>query len=149
MSLPSNRFSRTRAPALWCVPVLLALSGCGDAGPDCSAPDIRNSVVRSVADDKNNALLRFAVENSDAVAQLVSRATAEAEKSAILEKAKQDAVYSLDNTIAVNSRSARAASCTGLLSIRVGDTTVQKDVDFNVEQTTDGKTSVSVKPFLF
>jgi hypothetical protein len=37
-----------------------------------------------------------------------------------------------------------------LLSVTVGgDTTAQKEVDFKVEQTKDGATSVSVSPFLF
>ena len=39
--------------------------------------------------------------------------------------------------------------CTGLLYVRVGDTTVQKEIDFRVEQVADGKISVSVTPFQF
>jgi hypothetical protein len=35
------------------------------------------------------------------------------------------------------------------MSVRVGDTTAQKEVEFKVEQTADGKTSVSVTPFAF
>ena len=144
-----NPFRKRWPLALWCFPVLLSLSGCGEAGPECGSLDARNSVIKLVTDDRNNRLLNFAVENSDAVAEMLSRANAEAEKSAIREKAKQDATYSLDDTIVSNSRTARAASCTGLLYVRVGDTTAQKEVEFKVEQTADGKTSVSVKPFLF
>jgi hypothetical protein len=33
--------------------------------------------------------------------------------------------------------------------VTVGDTIAQKQVDFKVELTTDGKMSVSVDPFLF
>ncbi len=106
-------------------------------------------MIRSVADNQNNPLVNFAVENSDSVAALVKNARADAEKSAITAKARQDAVYSLDDTVVSNSRTARAASCTGLLYVRVGDTTAQKDVEYKVEQTADGKTSVSVKPFVF
>jgi hypothetical protein len=80
---------------------------------------------------------------------MVGHAKAEAEKSAIREKAKQAAVYTLDDTIVMNSRTARAVTCTGLLYVKVEDATVQKDVEFKVEQMADGKTSVSVKPFLF
>lgn len=144
-----NLFRKQQPSVLWCFPVLLLLSGCGEAGPECSSSDARNSVIKSVADDKNNPLVNFVVENSDSVAEMLSHAKAEAEKSAIREKAKQGAIYSLDDTIVSNSRSARAATCTGLLNVTVGDTTAQKEVEFKVEQTADGKTSVSVKPFLF
>lgn len=142
-------FRKERPSVLWCFPLLLLLSGCGDVGPECGTPDARNSVVKSVEANTNNALLNFAVDNSDAVAELLSHAKAETEKIAIRDKAKQGAIYSLDDTIVVNSRSPGAATCTGLLYIRVGDTTVEKEVEYRVEQATDGSTSVSVKPFLF
>jgi hypothetical protein len=144
-----NLFRKQRPSALWCFPALLLLTGCGEAGPDCGSLGVRNSVLSIIADDKNNRLVNFAAENSDSVAEVLSHANAEAEKSAILEKAKQGAIYTLDDTIVVNSATARAATCTGLLSVRVGDTTAQKEVEFKVEQTADGKISVSVKPFLF
>lgn len=149
MGRPVNLFGKQHPSILWCFPAVLLLSGCGDVGPDCGAPDARNSVIKSIADDRNNRLVNFAVDNSDAVAELLSHAKADAEKSAIRDKAKQDAVYSLDDTIVVNSKSKEAAMCTGLLSLRIGDMTVQKEVDFRVEQAADGKTSVSVKPFQF
>lgn len=127
-------------------------------GPDCGAQDVRHSVVRIVSDDRNNRLLNFAVENSDAVAEWERNSAGartrgvtdpEAEKRAVWEKAKQEAVYTLDETITVNSRNQAAASCTGLLYVRIGDTTVEKSVEFRVEQAADGKMSVSVKPFSF
>ena len=149
VGISMNLFGKQQPSVLWCFPILLLLSGCGDVGPDCGSPDARNSVVKSVADNENNPLINFAIENSDSVAELLSKAKADAEKSAIREKAKQDAVYSLDDTIVSNSRTARAASCTGLLYVRIGDTTAQKEVEYRVEQTADGKTSVSVKPFQF
>ena len=144
-----NLFRKKQPSVLWCFPVLLLLSGCGEAGPDCGAADVRNSVIKSVADDRNNPLLDFAVKNSDSVEEMMSHANAEAEKSAIVEKAKQGAIYTLDDTVVVNSRNRTAAACTGLLYVTVGDTTAQKEVEFKVEQTAEGKTSVSVKPFLF
>jgi hypothetical protein len=142
-------FRKQQPSVLWCLPVLLLLNGCGDVGPECGTPDARNSVIKSVADDRNNRLLNFAAENSDAVAELLSHAKADAEKSAIMDKAKQGAVYSLDDTIVVNSKSRGAAICTGLLYVRIGDTTAQKEIDFKVEQAADGKISVSVRPFRF
>ena len=75
----------------------------------------------------------------------------EAEKLAAWEHARQDAVYELDDTIRTNSRSSSTGviNCSALLSVTVGDTTAQKQVDFKIEPTTNGKTSVSVSPFLF
>jgi hypothetical protein len=144
-----NLFRKQQPSGLWCLPLLLLLAACGDVGPDCATPDARNSVLKSVADDRNNRLLNFAVDNSDAVEELLSHAKADAEKAAIKDKAKQGAVYSLDDTIVVNSKNKGAALCTGLLYVRVGDTTVQKEIDFRVEQAADGKISVAVTPFQF
>ena len=149
VAVSRNLFRKQQPSILWCFPVLLLLSGCGDVGPDCATPDARNSVLKSVADDRNNRLVNFAVDNSDSVAELLSHAKADAEKAAIKDKAKQGAVYSLDDTIVVNSKNKGAAKCTGLLYVRVGDTTVQKEIDFRVEQVADGKISVSVTPFQF
>ena len=149
MSIPTNQFGKQQLLVLLCFPILLLLTGCGDVGPDCATPDARNSVLKSVEADTNNRLLNFAVDNSDAVAELMSHAKADAEKVEIKDKAKQGAVYSLDDTIVVNSKTKGAAKCTGLLYVRVGDTTVQKEIDFRVEQVADGKISVSVTPFQF
>ena len=149
MGIPMNLFRTQQPSVLWCLPVLLVLTGCGDVGPDCATPDARNSVLKSVSDDRNNRLVNFAVDNSDSVAELLSHAEADAEKAAIKDKAKQGAVYSLDDTIVVNSKSRGATLCAGLLYVRVGDTTVQKEIDFKVEQAADGRISVSVTPFQF
>ena len=149
MGTPMNRFRTKQSSVLWCLPALLLLSGCGETGPECGSPEARNTVVRTVAANRNNPLLDFAAKNSDSVDEKVSHANSEAEKTAILEQAKQDATYSLDDSIFVNSRTARAASCTGLLYVKVGDTVAQKEVEFKVEQAADGKISVSVSPFLF
>ena len=131
--------------------ILLLLSGCGGAEPECGSPDTRNSVVKTISDDHNNRLVNYAVKNSDSVAAMVTTANTEAEKVAIWEKARQGAVYRLDDTILTNSRNraTRTVTCSGLLYVTVGDTIAQKQVDFKVERTTDGKMSVSVDPFLF
>jgi hypothetical protein len=70
---------------------------------------------------------------------------------AIWEKARRDAVYTLDDTIRMRSRNraTRAVTCSGLLYVTVADTTAQKEIEFKVEQTTDGNMFVSVSPFLF
>ena len=136
---------------LGCISVLLLLGGCGGAELECDSSDSRKSVVRIVSDDDNNALVNYAVKNSSSVATMVGDAKSEAEKSAIWEKARRAAVYTLDETIRLTSRNraTQAVSCTGLLSVTVADTTAQKEIEFKVEQTTDGAIIVSVSPFLF
>jgi hypothetical protein len=130
---------------------LLLLSGCGDVGPDCASSDARNAVVEIVSGDSNNALVNYAAKNSSVVEAMVNHANTEDEKSAIWQRARQGASYRLDDTISTNSRSKdlRAVTCSGLLYATVEDATAQKQVDFKVEQTPDGKMSVSVDSFQF
>lgn len=142
-------YFRKRRTTLWSLPVLLLLGGCGQAGPECDTPDTRNSVLKTVSDDSNNALVDYAARNSSAVEARVNHASTEAEKSAIWDKARQRASYRLDNTIIMNSRSKRAAACSALLYATVEDVTAEKQVDFKVEQAPDGNVSVSVTPFQF
>jgi hypothetical protein len=136
---------------LRCFPVLLLLNGCGEATPVCDSLDTRNIVIKIISDDSNNALVNYAAKNSSVVAAMARNANTEAEKLAILEKARQDAAYRLDDTIRTNSinKAKRAVTCTGLLYATVEDATAQKELDFKVEQTADGKISVSVSPFQF
>jgi hypothetical protein len=150
-SIPMEPFRKQQPLVLWSLPVLLLLSGCGGPMPECDSLDARNSVVKIVSGDSNNALVNYALKNSSAVAAMVSNASTEAEKLAIGERARQGAGYRLDDTIRMNSRSraTRTVACSGLLYVTVGDTTAQKQVDFKVEQTADGKMLVSVSPFLF
>jgi hypothetical protein len=137
---------------LRCLSASLLLSSCGGAGPECGSLDTRNSVVKTVSDDTNNKLVNYAVKNSNSVAAMVVGDTkSEAEKLGILEKARQGAVYRLDDTILMNSRNraAQEVTCIGLLYVTVADATAQKEVEFKVKQTADGKIIVSVNPFLF
>ena len=132
---------------------MLLLSGCSGAAPEseCDSLDARNSVVKIVSGDSNNALVNYAARNSSAVQARVNNASTEAEKSAIWEEARQGGSYRLGDAISTNSKSKnkRAVTCIGLLYATVEDATAQKQVDFKVEQTPDGKVSVSVNPFQF
>lgn len=136
---------------LWCFSASLLLSSCEGTGPECGSLDTRNSVVKIVSGDTDNKLVNFAVKNSSSVAAMVDDTKSEAEKLAIWEKARQGAVYRLDDTILMNSRNraAREVTCIGLLYVTVADVTAEKEVEFKVKQTPDGKTIVSVNPFLF
>jgi hypothetical protein len=133
------------------VPVLLLLSGCAGSEPDCTSSDARLSVIKTVSGNSNNALVDYATKKSDAVKTKVDAASAEADKSAILEKERQGAVYRLGDAITTNSKSKdkRAVTCSGTIYATVEGATVQKQVDFKVEQTPDGKLTVSVSPFQF
>jgi F0F1-type ATP synthase membrane subunit b/b' len=140
-----------RQRVFWSLAILLLLSGCGRMPPDCDTSDTRDSVVKKVSGDSNNKLAKYAAKNSSAVEAAVNNASTEAERSAILERATRGASYLLDNAINTNSTSKdrRVVACSGLLSVTVDDATAQKQVDFKVEQTADGKMSVSVSPFQF
>lgn len=131
--------------------VLLLLSSCGGAEPECDSIDARNSVLKIASDDSNNALVNYAVRNSSVVEAKTNNARTEAEKSEIWKKAAQGASYALDDAISTNSTSKdkRSVTCSGLLSATVEDATAQKQVDFKVEETPEGKVSVSVSPFQF
>jgi transketolase N-terminal domain/subunit len=96
-------------------------------------------------------LVNYAAKNSSSVAAMVGDTKSEAEKSGIWEKARQSAAYRLDDTILMNSRNqaAQEVTCIGLLYVTVADATAQKEVEFKVKQTADGKIIVSVNPFLF
>jgi hypothetical protein len=143
--------AKAHFPVLGCFSVLLTLSGCGGAELECDSPQARNSVVKTIADDRNNALVNYAAKNSNTVAAMMAHANGEADKSAILETAKRGAIYKLDDTIAMRSRdrAAHAVTCSGTLAVTVEDATASKQVDFTVKQTTDGSILVSVDPFLF
>ena len=144
-------FRKQQPLVLWWFSVLLLLNGCGGPKPEWDSLDTLNSVLKIISDDSNNALVNYAVKNSSSVAARMGDANTEVEKLAIWEKARQDAVYRLDDTILTNSRNRakRTVTCSGVLYVTVGDTIAQKQVDFKVELTTDGKMSVSVDPFLF
>jgi hypothetical protein len=47
------------------------------------------------------------------------------------------------------SWSANTLKCNGALSVTVGNAKASKEVNFTVQHTSDGKTSVSVEPFQF
>src|SRR6476620_869761 len=144
-------FRKEQLSVLWCFAACLLLSSCGDAGPECGSLDIRNSVVKIVSDDNNNALVAYAAKNSSLIAAMASNAKSEAERLRISEKARQGAVYRLDDTIILNSRNraAQEITCRALLYVTVEDTTAEKEVEFKVKQAADGKIIVSVAPFLF
>jgi hypothetical protein len=130
-----------RSIIFWSLPCLIFLSGC-HGKPECDSFETRNAVLKTVSDDHNNALVKFAAKDS-ATAQR-SDASQEAESS-------KRPLYILGERIVTTSTSEdkRTLKCSGSISVTFGDTKASKEVDFTVQQSSDGKLSVSVAPFQF
>jgi len=131
-----------RSIAFWSCSFLIFLSGCS-AKPECESFETRDAVLKAVSNDHNNSLGRYAAENS---------ATAKPnDASSESEKARQQPLYLLGETIVTTSTSKdkRTLTCSGSMSVTVGDTKASKQIDFTVQQLSDGKLSVSVTPFQF
>jgi hypothetical protein len=127
--------------AFWSFPLLIFLSGC-DPKPECDSFETRNAVLQAVSDDHNNALVKYAAQNSTIAKS--SDTGSQAEKS-------KQPLYLLGEKIVTTSTSEdkRTLSCSGSISVTVGDTKASKEVNFTVQQPSDGKMSVSVAPFQF
>ena len=121
---------------------LIFLSGCS-AKPECDSFETRDAVLKSVSDDHNNALGKYAAENSTTAKP--SDASSESKKS------RQHPLYLLGEKIVTTStnKDKRTLTCSGSISVTVGDTKASKEIDFTVQQLSDGKISVSVTPFQF
>ena len=135
-------YFRKRPIVFWSFAFLIFLSGCA-AKPECDFFETRNAVLQTVSDDHNNALVNYAAKNSTMVKS--SDASSEAEKS------KQQPLYLLGEKIVTTSTSEdkRTLKCSGSISVTVGDTKASKEINFTVQQLSDGKISVSVAPFQF
>jgi hypothetical protein len=136
----SMPYFRKRPLIFWSFPVLVLLSGC-DAKPECDSFETRNAVLHAVSDDHDNALGKYAAKNS----KTASNGSPEAEKS------RQQPLYILGENIVATSTSEdkRTLKCSGSMSVTVGDTKASKEVVFTVQQSPDGKITVSVDPFQF
>ncbi len=137
----SMPYFRKRPIIFWSFPFLIFLTGC-DARPECDSFETRNAVLQHVSDDHDNAMVKYAAQNS---------ATANSnDASPEAEKAKQP-LYHLGEKIVTTSTSAdkRTLKCSGALSVTAGDTKASKEVEFTVQQSSDGKISVAVTPFQF
>src|SRR6185437_5887633 len=115
------------APRVCILLSALALSGCG-AKPECDSFETRNAVLKAVSEDHNNALGKYAAENSTPAKP--SDVSPESEKS------KRQPLYLLGDKIVTTSTSKdkRTLSCSGSISVTVGDTKASKEVNFTVQQ---------------
>jgi hypothetical protein len=131
-----------RSTVSWGLPFLIFLSGC-NAKPECDSFETRNAVLTTISDDHNNALGKYAAENSTTAKP--------GDASSESEKLRQQPLYSLGDKIVTTStiEDKRTLKCSGSISVTVGDTKASKEIDFTVQQSSDGKITVSVAPFQF
>jgi hypothetical protein len=131
-----------RSIIFWSFPFLVFLGSCS-AKPECDSPETRNAVLQTVSDDHNNPLVKYAAKNSTTAKS--SDASSESEKS------KERPLYLLGEKIITTSTSEdkRTLTCRGSISATVGDTKASKEIEFTVQQSPDGKISVSIDPFQF
>ena len=130
-----------RSTAFWIFPFLISVSGCS-AKPECNFSETRLAVLKTVSDDHSNALGKYAAKNSTAKP---SDASPEVQKST------QQPLYLLGEKIITTSTSAdkRTVTCSGSMSVIVGDAKASKEIEFTAQRSSDGKISVSVTPFRF
>lgn len=135
-------YFRKRPTVSWSLPFLIFLSGC-TAKPECDTFEARNAVLKTISDDHNNALGKYAAENSTTAKP--------SDPSTESEKLRGQPQYVLGEKIVTTSTSKdkRTLTCSGALSVMVGDTKASKEVNFTVQQASDGKITVSVDPFQF
>jgi hypothetical protein len=108
-------------------------SGCG-AQPECDSIETRKAVLQFISEDRNNPLLDYAARNST---------------TKVTESTKP--LYQLGQRMVTTStsRDKLTLKCSGAPSAAVGNLKATKEVNFTVQQTKDGKLSVSVGPFQF
>jgi len=135
-------YFRNGSIVFWSLSFLVFLSGC-EAKPECDSFETRNAVLQTVSNDHNNPLVKYAAKSSNMAKS--TDANSEAEKS------KQRPLYVLGEKIVTTSTSKdkRTLKCSGSISATVGDTKASKEVNFTVQQSSEGEISVSVDPFQF
>jgi hypothetical protein len=138
-------YFRERPLVFWSFALAILLGGCDSkSGPQCDSSETRNAVLQAVSNDRDNALAKYAAaENSDA-----AKAHGDGSEAG---KSQQQPKYLLDDEMVTVSTSdhKRTLKCSGALSVTVGDTTASKEVNFTVQQSSDGKLTVAVEPFQF
>ena len=133
---------RGRSLSLCSFPVVLFLWGCGDPKVECDSPETRNAVLNAISDDHSNALANFAARNSNVAKDVENSPNSENAKP--LYRLEDEKIVTLPS-----SPDKRTLTCSGSISVTVGDTKASKEVHFTVQKPADGKLSVSVAPFQF
>ena len=126
----------SRSLICWGFPFLIISSSC-NAQPECDFMDTRSAVLQFILGNADNQLKNYAAGQSTAPSSP--------------KPGDQRPLYQLGQRIVTTSTSKdkRTLKCSGALSAAVGDTKATKEVTFTVQQSSDGKLSVSVDPFEF
>ena len=128
----------------WIFPLLVLSSGC-HAQPECDSIETRDAVLHFISEDRNNPLLDYAARNSTANKGSRDRT------SGATPSENTAPLYQLGQRMVTTSASKDKLTlkCSGPLSVSVGDLKATKEVNFTVQQSNDGRLSVSVEPFQF
>jgi hypothetical protein len=117
-------------------PVLLTfLWGCS-AKLECDSIETRNAVLQLVSNDTRNPLANYAANNSTE------------NKDSNSETARPRYLLG-EKIVTTTSKDKRTLECSGAISVIYGDIKATKEVNFTVQQASDGKATVSVAPFQF
>jgi hypothetical protein len=144
----SYSWFRERPLVVCSLPFLILFGSC-NAQPQCDSFENRNAVIQTVSDDHSNPLAAFAAKNSTHNNDGAAPSNGEPAKSTGSEDKKP--LYLLGEKIVTTSTSQdkQTLGCSGSISVTIGDTKASKEVNFTVQQSSNGKLSVSVAPFQF
>jgi hypothetical protein len=135
-------YFRSRSLVSWTVAFLFVPGVC-IAAPECDSIETRKAVLDFVSGDGSNPLVTYAAKNSTA-GQASAAGESQTSKS-------ERPLYQLGQKIVTTSTSndKLTVKCSGGISAAVDDIKATKEVTFTVQQSSDGKISVSVDPFKF
>ena len=125
----------------WSFPLLVLSGGCR-AQPECDSIETRDAVLHFISEDGNNPLLDYAARNSTVNRDHTPSATPSSNAAPLYQLGQRIVTTSM-------SKDKQTLKCSGPLSVAVGDLKATKEVNFTVQQSKDGKLSVSVEPFQF
>jgi hypothetical protein len=133
----------------WIVGCLMMFLGACDAKPECDSIETRTAILNIVSGDSGNPLVSYAARNSTSNKDRDQTSAPPANKSAGSDSMKP--MYLLGQRLVTTSTSKdkRTLQCSGGISVAVGDLMATKEITFTVQQSSDGKLSVSVTPFQF
>jgi hypothetical protein len=125
----------------WSFPLLVLSGGCR-AQPECDSIETRDAVLHFISEDRNNPLLDYAARNSTVNKDHTAGATSSGSTAPLYHLGQRMVTTS-------TSKDKQTLRCSGPLSVSLGDLKATKEVNFTVQQSKDGKLSVSVEPFQF
>lgn len=123
-------------------PFLVVSTAC-IAAPECDSIETRKAVLQFVLGDGSNPLRTYTAKNSTAGKNSAAGKSPDSEGEKVQ--------YQLGQKIVTTSTSKDklTVKCSGGISAAVDDIKATKEVTFTVQQSADGKVSVSVDPFEF